>query len=345
MDKSKLTVFFFGVLTLFAVGAVLTWAKAVVLPLIIAWLLSYILGPPVKFLTRRRVPTPLAVALVLVLLLGICYLGGIFLHARVSAFVEAYPKYDARLTVLIQSISDRWERSWDPFAGIDWSAQLRGVVGTLAGSLLSFVSNLVMVIIFLVFMLLGQPYFAYKIRKALSPTYAGRFSTVLSSISAQISRYLIVQFLISLATGVCVWLALHIIGVDFAVTWGALAFFLNFIPNIGSIIASIPPVLLAFVQFYPAILPAIAALVALLTIQMVIGSVIPPKVMGDHLNLSPVVVLLSLVFWGWLWGVVGALLSIPIAAAIKITCENIEALHPISVMMGAGKTYKREFES
>jgi predicted PurR-regulated permease PerM len=132
--------------------------------------------------------------------------------------------------------------------------------------------------------------------------------------------------------------------VDFAVTWGALAFFLNFIPTVGSIVASIPPVLLALVQFYPSLWPAIITLLAVTTIQMGMGNALAPKVMGDQLNLSPVVVLLSLLFWGWLWGIVGALISIPIAAAIKIVCENIKTLHPISVMMGSGKTYRREFQ-
>ncbi|MCK4988527.1 MAG: AI-2E family transporter, partial [Desulfobacterales bacterium] len=129
-----------------------------------------------------------------------------------------------------------------------------------------------------------------------------------------------------------------------AVTWGALAFFLNFIPTVGSIMASIPPILLALVQFYPSIWPGVITLLSVVTIQMGMGNALAPKVMGDQLNLSPVVVLLSLLFWGWLWGIVGALISIPIAAAIKIVCENIETLHPISVMMGSGKTFRREFK-
>jgi AI-2 transport protein TqsA len=142
-----------------------------------------------------------------------------------------------------------------------------------------------------------------------------------------------------------VWFALTLIGVDFAVTWGALAFFLNFIPTVGSIAASLPPILLALVQFYPSIWPGFITLLSILTIQLGMGNGIAPKVLGDQLNLSPVVILLSLLFWGWLWGVVGALLSVPITAALKIVCENIEPLHPISVMMGSGKSYRREYDT
>ena len=201
-----------------------------------------------------------------------------------------------------------------------------------------------MVFIFLVFLLLGKPYFNYKVKKAFAPLYATRIISILNSIAGEIGRYLSVQFLISLATGILVWLALMFLGVQFAITWGALAFLLNFIPTVGSIIASVPPVLLALVQFHPSYWQSIATLLVLLTIQMSIGNVLAPKVLGDQLNLSPVVVLLSLVFWGWLWGIAGAILSVPIASAVKIVCEHIEPLHPIAVMMGAGKSYRREFE-
>jgi predicted PurR-regulated permease PerM len=136
-----------------------------------------------------------------------------------------------------------------------------------------------------------------------------------------------------------------LIGVDFAVTWGALAFFLNFIPTVGSIAASFPPIILALVQYYPTLWPCVITLISILTIQLGMGNGIAPKVLGDQLNLSPVVILLSLLFWGWLWGVVGALLSVPITAALKIVCENIEPLQPISVMMGSGKSYRREFHN
>jgi predicted PurR-regulated permease PerM len=132
--------------------------------------------------------------------------------------------------------------------------------------------------------------------------------------------------------------------VDFAITWGVLAFILNFIPTIGSIISSFPPILLALVQFHPAVGHAVAVALGLLAIQMVMGNFLSPKLMGDNLNLSPVVVLLFLLFWGWLWGVVGALLSVPLASIIKITCENVPQLHMISTFMGSGKSYRREFE-
>jgi len=143
-------------------------------------------------------------------------------------------------------------------------------------------------------------------------------------------------------TAVLVYLVLLVMHVDFPLTWAAFTFLLNFIPTVGSIIATVPPVLLALIKCYgESFWPAAIVLTLLLLIQQTMGSLVEPKLMGDKLNLSPVVILLSLVFWGWLWGITGALLSVPIAAAMKIVCENIEALKPISVLMGTGKNLPR----
>jgi AI-2 transport protein TqsA len=343
-DRSKITFIFLGILVLVAVGVVLKYAQSVILPLIIAWLLSYLIGPAVNFMTSRKIPTTLAVAIILIILLGIFYLSFTFLYSRVSAFAAAYPKYHTRFTELLALVTSKWNLKFDPLSGINWGQSISSGLVSLSGSIFAFVSQLVLVIIFLFFILLGKPYFRYKILKSFSAENADQISRITSSITSQIRRYLSLQFLISFTTGILVWLALQIIGVDFPVTWGALAFFLNFIPTVGSIVASIPPILLALVQFYPSIWPGVVTFFTVVTIQLGMGNALSPKVMGDQLNLSPVVVLLSLLFWGWLWGVVGALISIPIAAAIKIICENIETLHPISVMMGSGKTYQREFK-
>jgi predicted PurR-regulated permease PerM len=343
-DRSKIIFIFMGILVLIAVGMVLKYAQSVILPLIIAWLLSYLIGPAVNFMTARKIPTTLAVFIILLILLGIFYLSGTFLYSRISAFAAAYPKYHQRFTELIALVTSKWNLAFDPLAGINWGQSVGRFLASLSRSLFAFVSQLVLVIIFLFFILLGKPYFRYKILKSFSTENADQIARIAFSITGQIRRYLSLQFLISFTTGILVWLALEIIGVDFAITWGALAFFLNFIPTVGSIVASIPPILLALVQFYPLLWPGIVTLLAVMTIQLGMGNALAPKVMGDQLNLSPVVVLLSLLFWGWLWGIVGALISIPIAAAIKIVCENIETLHPISVMMGSGKTYHREFK-
>ncbi len=348
MKRSNIIVGLLSVLVFFAVAAAFKAAYNVVIPLMIAWLLSYICGPVVNYLVHRKVPLGLAVFAVLLLVLIVCYFCGIFLGGRVRDVLEQSPKYVTKLNTIYRDAVYRLHLPEDYLAGINWTEKLGPKLAQLTTSTAlwmgNFLSKLLLVLIFLVFMLLGKPYFRYKVERAFPPDRATKFSQMTASISRQIGQYLVVKVAISGTTGVLVWLGLTLLHVEFALTWGALAFFLNFIPSIGSILASFPPILLAIVQFYPSLWLPIVVAVILLLIQMTMGNVIEPKIMGDSLNLSPVVILLSLVFFGWLWGIVGALLSVPIAAAIKICCENIEALKPISILMGSGKRFMKDVQ-
>jgi predicted PurR-regulated permease PerM len=266
------------------------------------------------------------------------YLFGLFVQTRVMSFIDQYNQvYAEKLMNITSDAMARFNIPDSYFDDIDWTGKIGLYLGTLAGSFVSLFSNMGMVLIFLVFMLLGKPYSQHKIEMAFAPERAKKITQVTGTITGQISRYLSIKLAISSVTAVAAYVVLLIMDVDFALTWAVLTFLLNFVPMIGSAIATIPPVLVALVDCYPDFWPAVVVLILLLIIQQIMGSFIEPKLMGESLNLSPVVILLSLVFWGWLWGIVGALLSIPIAAAIKIMCENVEALRPISVLMGSGK--------
>jgi predicted PurR-regulated permease PerM len=338
MQDNRYLIPFLGVITLVLVGFVLKAAQVVILPLIIAWLLSYLFAPIVNFLARHRVPAGAAVLAVLLILVGFFYLIGIFVQTRVMGFIGQYDAYASQLTQISSDLAARVKMPDGYLQDFDWTGQIGKRLVVLSGSFVNLVSNMGMILIFLVFMLLGKPYGRRKIHQAFSGDRGEKIIAVTDSITGQISRYLSIKLMISAITAILVWVVLVAMNVDFPVTWAVFTFLLNFIPTVGSVIATIPPVLVALVQFYPAFWPAIMVLILLLLIQQTMGSFIEPKLMGDSLNLSPVVILLSLVFWGWLWGLVGALLSVPIAAAIKIVCENIEALKPISVLMGSGKT-------
>ncbi len=345
MDRFRVLVFLIAIIALVAAGVVLKAAKGVILPLIFAWLLSYLFTPIVRFMEKKKVPTFLTIIVILALFLGFCTLGVFFMNTRILAFASAYPRYYDSLISLAQSLTANLDIPAEFWSGINWGQRIGAYLLSLSGSLVSLLSNLVLVIIFMVFILSGAPYYKYKVRKAFSETNTNMVINIIETISTDISRYLTLQFFISAVTGFLFWVVLEIAGVDFAITWGVFTFVLNFIPTIGSIIATIPPILLAVVQFYPSPVPAVVITVLLVAIQQVMGNVLSPKIMGDELNLSPVVILVSLLFWGWLWGIVGALLSVPMLSVIKIVCENIPPLHPISVMMGSGKAYRREFKN
>ena len=137
----------------------------------------------------------------------------------------------------------------------------------------------------------------------------------------------------SLANGLMVWIVLLFFGVDFAALFGLLAFLLNFIPNIGSFIASVLRVGFAFFQFGTFWTP-FWVLVVSNGLDMVLGNILEPRIMGKGLGLSPLLVFFSLLFWGWLWGIPGMILSVPLTAVVKIVCQNVPALRPVAVLMG-----------
>lgn len=331
-----------GILAVIAVGFVLQAAKGVVLPLLIAWLLSYLLAPVVNFLVRRwRLPTPLAVGLVVLLVLAAAWGIGLVIQQRLLAFAKAYPAYEDKLVALFSYYGTELDIPSSVLNEANWTAHIGPILLRTSRFFITFISNAVLVMIFLVFMLLAKPFSNAKLRAAL-PDRADTITSVTNAISRQISAYLSALCVISLVTGLMVWGVLEWMGIEFAFTWGLLAFLLNFIPTLGSIIASIPPILMAAVQHYPAVWPVVGVAAVLIVIQQTMGNLIAPKVFGDRLNLSPVVILLFLVFWGWLWGVVGALLAVPIAAAIQIALAHIPSLAPLAVLMGSGKKYARK---
>lgn len=191
------------------------------------------------------------------------------------------------------------------------------------------VSNTLVVVLILTFILLEASAFPRKLRVAFHGVGAERrFGNMMS----ELRRYLAIKTVISLATGslIAAWLAL--LGVDFALLWGFVAFGLNFIPNLGSILASIPTTLLAILQlgFFYAVLVAIGYLV----VNMVLGNLVEPLLLGRRLGLSALVVLLSLVFWGWLWGPVGMLLSVPLTMVVKLLLENTREFQWVAVLLG-----------
>ena len=330
---------FLGILALIATFAVIQTLKPVLMPVVFAWVLSAMLAPFVRTLTKWRVPYALGVTFAIIFTVLVFFEAGIVINELVSSFVAKYGYYSAKLTSLLKFFYAKFPpKAVDVLTAFDWQTRAGKIVMSLSGRLISLSSTVVMILIVTAFLLIEQRDFGRKLESAFPDRIAEKIGDVIGGITHQVSRYLLLQFVISLATGVCVWLALWAIGVEFALTWGILAFVLNFIPTIGSIIASIPPILIALAQFAPgSYWQAVVTALALLAIQMVIGNVISPRVMGDQLNLSPVAVLVSLLFWSWLWGPAGALLSVPVTAAIKIVCDNIAPLAPVGVLLGSGR--------
>lgn len=341
IKNSNLYLVFLGIIAVFVLGLTLLELKAVLMPLVIALLLSIIFKPAILWLRSKRVPMAVALFGVLIISSAILFLVGWVLFSSTQSFIEELPKYEAKASVIANDFEasllawaqrfsiDVAEVRWSD--ALDWS-NVTAAVTSGVGSFLSFVGTTFLVLLFMLFILAGSGDMAAKIRLAFPAAYAERIAKLVSNVDDQVRRYLVTKTLVSLATGVLTWFVLFVLGVDFPLVWAFLAFLLNFIPNIGSTVAVLFPFSLSLLQFETLMVP-LFVLIGLGSIQMIMGNVLEPRIMGFNLNLSPLLILVSLILWGWLWGVWGMVLAVPLTASIKIMFENMEPLRPFSILM------------
>lgn len=331
--------------TIIVIGGI-RFAGRLLVPFVLAAFLAILCLPAVVLLTKRKVPTVVAVLVVVLVLGGVLSGVGAIVGGSINQFTEAVPKYEQRVDALWESV-EGWienlpfeilrsepneDQATKPLQMIK-PGQLMGFLGTGLKGVLAALKNSFLVILTLVFMLLEATTFPTKIRLAFGggSDTAERFSVV----TGQVQRYLAIKTVTSLTTGLLVGLWVGVLGLDFAVVWGLVAFMLNYIPNIGSIVAAVPAVLLAVVQL--GLGPGLAVGIGYLVINVMIGNLVEPALLGRSLGLSTLVVFLSLVFWGWMWGTVGMLLSVPLTMMIKIFLENSEDLKWAAVLLDSGR--------
>lgn len=337
MTASRINTIFLGIIVVFMVGVFLRMAKPVLFPFFLAVFISLIHSPVLHFFHRRKIPKVISIILILIVTFVALYLLGILSYSTGKAFVSEFPKYSQKITSLLESIQQKFRLSpeqWDPkelMKRIDMS-QIGSLVLVSLGPFFSFLSKIFLVLIFLIFILAGRGNMRKKITDSLDKSRALQITEVIDNIDREIQKYLSVKTVISFLTGLFATIVLLIFGLDFAIVFGFLTFILNYIPQIGSIIATALPVSIAVFQFNT-LWPALGILILLFTIQTLMGSIIEPRMMGEGLDLSPLVVLFSLFFWGWLWGIEGMILAVPLTAGIKIVCRNIPSLEPVAMLM------------
>lgn len=319
---------------------VLSVAGNVFIPLVIAWFILQMLRPVTKLGNVLRFNAWSNVILVFAILTVVGLGAFKFVASQVVEFAHVYTEYSEKLIDWAVTLMQTLSVPPEAVKNFDWFTILRDNASNISSVIIALSTKFVMTLVFLMFMMIEAPFLDDKINKAFGKN-SERVRKILSTISAQVSQYLGTLTLISFATGVCAWLVLTVLGVRLAAGWGVLTFLLNFIPTVGSIIATIPPVVMAIIQFSPGLFRPFVVLVSLTAIQLLIGNVITPKVMGDKLGVSPVMILLSLLLWGMIWGIPGALLSTPIISIIKIVCENLPVLHPIAILIGSGESVRK----
>lgn len=311
-------------------------AAPILVPFLLSIFIVIICTPFLFWLQKKGIPETLAILIILVGVIALFLVLAALLGASVNDFTRDLPEYQTRLTAKTAGLI-----SWLEAHGIKVSTRMvtdfinPGKVMKLTAQIFSGLSgalaNGFLILLTVVFVLLETSGLPRKLTMALDnpdQTLAG-----IRQFTDSVNRYIGIKTIFSLATGVLVWLWLVILGVNHPILWGVLAFLLNYVPNIGSIIAAIPAVLLALVQLGPA--SALLTAAGYAVINVAVGSIIEPRFMGKGLGLSTLVVFLSLVFWGWALGMVGMLLSVPLTMIFKIALENSEETRWIAVLLGS----------
>lgn len=311
-------------------------AEALLVPFLLSVFLAVISAPPLFWLERRGFPKTLAMLTVIAGIVCILLLMAAIFGTSVDAFTQKLPEYQAHLRAttdtLVTWLHEKGIRISDPEVAkyLDPGAILRLVANTLNG-LGGVLGNIFLIFLTVVFILFEASSFPVKLRAILRNHDAslGDFAKFTDSVR----NYLAIKTWTSLATGIAVAVWLKVLGVDFAILWGLLAFLLNYIPSIGSIIAAIPAVLLALLQL--GIAAALWTASGYVVINIIIGTVIEPRFMGRHLGLSTLVVFVSLVFWGWVLGPVGMFLSVPLTMTLKLAMENDQRTRWMAILLGS----------
>jgi len=317
-------------------------ARAIITPLILAIFVSIICAQPVAWLIKKKVPQPLAIFLVLLGLIAMVGSVGLLLGSSFNQFSKNIPIYAARLNIVFENTLADLNLTENGFTSeyimekIDIS-KIFGFTAGAIGEVISILSNSLIIFLITVFILAETKAFGIKAR-LLEKTY-GKSLDFLSDFRQSVRRYLSLKTIISLATGVFITIWLTIIGVDFALLWGVMAFFLNFIPNIGSIISAIPPTFLALVQFGPS--GAIFTVSGFFLVNTVFGNILEPRILGKGLSLSPLFVFLSLIVWGAMLGIIGMFLAVPLTLIMKIGFDQVEGTKWISILMSSEKDAKK----
>lgn len=312
-------------------------AASVILPILVALFMSLLCIPPMKRLERHGVPRVLSLAIVVTFATLVVVVIVAVIGRSLSQFQSLLPTYQARLDSLLGEalmwLTDRgMEIAPDNLTDYLNGGAILRLVGNMASELLAVLSNVLLVVLTMIFMLLEANTLPTKLRTAMGNPEADLGDFAKAAIRVQ--EYLAIKAGTSLATGALVGILCAIVGVDFPLVWALIAFLLNFVPNIGSIIAAVPAILLCLVQLGVSSTGILA--IGYFAINMVIGNVVEPKLMGRKLGLSTLVVFLSMLFWGWIWGSVGMLLSVPLTVILKILFEHSNDLRWLAVMLGPG---------
>mgnify|MGYP001818820943 FL=1 len=312
-------------------------ASALIVPFMIATFLALITVRPMLWLQAKRVPTVLAALLIVLTILAALTVVGVVVGRSLAAFTAALPAYQEQLQGIMDGAVAFLAQYTDSDQSVERVRDLinpgwaMGLAATLLNAVRDIMTNTLLITFTVIFILLEASSFPTKIDAAFGES--ARSLTGARQFLDDLGRYLGIKTLVSIVTGLLVWLLTWRLGLDFPRLWGMLAFLLNYIPTLGSIIAAVPAVLLALVQL--GVPEATATAVGFMAINIAFGNFIEPRLMGYGVGISPLIVFVGLIFWGWVFGPVGMLLSVPLSMTLKLALENDERTRWVAVFIGS----------
>jgi len=345
-------VFIAAIVVLFVMKSI----SSIVIPLLIAIFLFVFVNPMLNKLDKARVPKTISMllALLLVLVIFIAFFYAFFSILQVLMEKDKLLFYAQRINNLDALVTAKLRQIFDisiedmpsilAWINFDWYGILTSFVATASTKFISILGDAMLIFLYLMFLILERSTVLPKLAVALPENKGKQLIDIVGRMNRQTSKYLFLKVLISAATGLMFYVTSIIAGVDFPLVWGMLAFLLNFIPTIGSIVVTALAIFMATVQFMPDWSRIIFIGLLYISIEMVLGNIIDPKLQGVQLNISPLIILVSLAVWGYVWGLVGMFLAVPLTSMTQVVCSNIPSLQPIAVLLSAGTGYAREEE-
>lgn len=337
--SNKTTNILIAIIATILVVAALKATRPISIPLAFAFFIA-VLVHPLQSKLERHLPRWLSLILVLLLLAGITGLAGGALSLSAEIIEPKVPEYLDRLQQMAATARE-WASDRNlPIPQFGSGSSSNGALDQLTrqaiGGVRSFISAIslsILTISLLVLLLLEVSQYRRKIQQAFSSPTGDRLIDAVGNTSAKLRRYLVVMTLTSFLTGVLTSIWCLILGVDLAFVWGSIAFVLNYIPTLGSIIAVIPPTLVALI--FNGVGRGIATLIGLAVIQVIMGNFVDPRVQGKSLQLSPFIALVSITFWAWVWGIPGAILGVPMTISIILLCQEFKVTRGVAIVLGS----------
>lgn len=336
-----------GLILVYIVGSILISGRGLLIPIVMSIFIWHLLNTIYSGMQRipkigTRLPSWVRMLLAFLLVAGFGKILIDIITNNVNEVILASSRYQENLLNIINNIDQRYHFKVSVgFDSIVKSLSIQNMLLNIYAVFTTLMSSAVIILLYVVFLFVEQHYFSQKIN-TMFPQVDHRklVNNIITHITKDTQTYLGIKTLLSLITATASWVIMKWIGLDFAEFWALLIFFLNYIPNIGAIIATAFPALLALIQFQTW-WPFVEITSGIVAVQFIVGNFLEPKLLSKSLNLSPLVILIALAFWGTIWGVLGMFLSVPITVMMMIVFAHFDATRPIAILLSQdGYIYK-----